>query len=235
MARLADRRPRSAGSRPTRGLRWGRRLSLTRKTPPAKLHLKTKALVAASRAEPRHQVVGLAGKHLPHAGDVVAAAPGAAVDDQAGRAFVQVEQTGDIGVGVDGADPALGLGPGDVFQQPGARRDRRQVGGRGVRRGLQADQAALQGEGSAAGVVKAFQLQQLAARRQLDLVGGRDGPPAPRATAGERRRSRPAPGSPTGCRGCSAPAHGRVAGPRTSRPACGARSARPRPGRPWPC
>ena len=72
------------------------------------------------RGEFGDELVLFAGIGQAHMGDVEAAAPGAALDDEAGRAGGDRQQLGGADIGADGADAVLGGAPGDAADQPGA-------------------------------------------------------------------------------------------------------------------
>src|SRR3546814_18861322 len=76
------------------------------------------AFVRRAGAKARHQVIGVAEEYLAHIGDPLGAAPGAALDAQAGGARGDLEQAGYGGCRREGGNARIRLGPGDLPKQP---------------------------------------------------------------------------------------------------------------------
>src|SRR5581483_3504329 len=130
-----------------------------------------------ARREPRDQIVEWTGMNEPDRRNRLAIAPGAALDDEAGGALVDVELSGLRLVGIARGNAVLRFGPWHMLDQPGARRHGREILAGAFRHRIQVEDPVFQRERPVRGVMTAAQSQDLCANAEFEprLVVARRG------------------------------------------------------------
>lgn len=122
---------------------------------------------AAGRTLPEacDEVVLIGAEVLPHEGDTIRAAPGPPLDHERCDPSFDVQPVGNAAAGPFRRDAGLRFVPGNVPQQPGARREVVEIDPGNVRHRRDIDQPLFEREGHVVGQMQAVQRQHLSAFR----------------------------------------------------------------------